>query len=71
MSIKMKEIYQAYPDDADVGTLYADALMLQHPWNLWNIDGTPKPWTHNSRSIGKGVGKKLPIIPAPIIIIYM
>ncbi len=42
---KMKEIYEKYPDDADVAALYADALMLQHPWDLWKIDGTPKPWT--------------------------
>ena len=42
---KMNEAYQKYPVDADVATLYADALMLQHPWNLWNNDGTPKEWT--------------------------
>jgi tetratricopeptide (TPR) repeat protein len=41
----MKEVYEKYPGDADVGALYADALMLQHPWDLWNNDGTPKPWT--------------------------
>jgi len=66
----MKEIYQAYPDDADVGTLYADALMLQHPWNLLNIDGTPKPWTPlNSRSIGKRCWQKnFQSSPAPIIL---
>src|SRR4030095_16124765 len=40
---KMKEAYEKYPGDADVATLYADAMMLQHPWDLWNIDGTPKP----------------------------
>jgi tetratricopeptide (TPR) repeat protein len=42
---KMKEAYEKFPDDANIATLYADALMLQHPWDLWNIDGTPKPWT--------------------------
>lgn len=42
---KMKEAYQKYPDDADIATLYADALMLQHPWDLWKNDGTPKSWT--------------------------
>ncbi len=41
---KMKEAYTKYPADADVAALYADALMLQHPWNLWEIGGTPKPW---------------------------
>ena len=47
----MKEAYQEYPDDADVAALYADALMLQHPWDLWNIDGTPKPWTPLIREV--------------------
>src|SRR5678816_3570865 len=42
---KMKEAYEKFPNDADVATLYADAMMLQHPWDLWKIDGTPKPWT--------------------------
>lgn len=42
---KMREAYEAFPDDPDVAALYADALMLQHPWELWNIDGTPKAWT--------------------------
>ena len=41
---KMKEVYDRYPADADVAALYADALMLQHPWDLWNINGTPKTW---------------------------
>ncbi|HET9429789.1 MAG TPA: hypothetical protein VFO70_01375 [Chitinophagaceae bacterium] len=42
---KLKEAYSKYPGDADVAALYVDAMMLQHPWDLWNIDGTPKPWT--------------------------
>lgn len=42
---KMKEAYLEFPGDADIAILYADALMLQHPWELWNLDGTPKAWT--------------------------
>ncbi len=48
---RMKAIYEAYPDDADVAALYADALMLQHPWDLWKTDGTPKPWTPLIRTV--------------------
>ncbi len=48
---KMKEAYLAFPGDADIAVLYADALMLQHPWELWNSDGTPKPWTPRIRSV--------------------
>ena len=42
---KMKAAYLKYPDDAEIGTLYADALMNLHPWDLWQHDGAPKPWT--------------------------
>ena len=45
---KMKIAYEKYGTDPDVAALYADALMLQHPWDLWNINGTPKSWTPGS-----------------------
>lgn len=48
---KMKEAYKRYPADPDVAALYADALMLQHPWDLWKMDGTPKPWTPLIRNV--------------------
>jgi tetratricopeptide (TPR) repeat protein len=48
---KMKEAYEKYPADPDIAALYADGLMLQHPWDLWNTDGTPKPWTPEIRLI--------------------
>jgi len=47
----MKEAYEQFPNDADIAALYADALMLQHPWDLWRIDGTPKPWTPLIREV--------------------
>lgn len=48
---KMKAAYEKYPDDADIAALYADAMMLQHPWDLWKIDGTPKSWTPRIREV--------------------
>src|SRR5581483_9559435 len=33
-----------YPDNADVGTLFAEAAMDLHPWDLWTKD-EPQPWT--------------------------
>ena len=48
---KMKEAYEKFPGDADVAALYADAMMLQHPWDLWMTDGTPKPWTPLIREV--------------------
>jgi hypothetical protein len=60
---KMKEAYEKFPGDADVATLYADAMMLQHPWDLWNIDGTPKPWTPLIREVIEKVLVKNPNHP--------
>ncbi|MBK8521737.1 MAG: hypothetical protein IPL54_13030 [Chitinophagaceae bacterium] len=41
----MKAVYTAYPNDENVSTLYADALMLMHPWDLYDHDFNAKPWT--------------------------
>jgi tetratricopeptide (TPR) repeat protein len=41
----MRGVAKAYPDDADVGALTAEALMDLHPWDLWAPDGTAKPYT--------------------------
>ena len=41
----MKQAYEQFPGDAEIATLYADALMNEHPWNLYQKDGTPQPWT--------------------------
>lgn len=60
---KMKELYYKYPDDADVAALYADALMLQHPWDLWRTDGTPKPWTPRIREVLEKLLAKTPDHP--------
>ncbi len=47
----MKNVYEKFPDKTDAATLYADAMMLEHPWDLWNIDGTPKAWTPLIREV--------------------
>ncbi len=41
----MKMLSEKYPSNADAITLYADALMLQHPWDLYDNKLKPKPWT--------------------------
>lgn len=60
---KLKEAYLKYPEDADVAALYADALMLQHPWDLWKVDGTPKPWTPAIRDVLEKLLAKSPNHP--------
>ena len=44
-AVAMKSVYEQFPDDADIIALYGDALMNEHPWNLWLKDGTAQPWT--------------------------
>jgi tetratricopeptide (TPR) repeat protein len=40
----MRQVWRASPDNADVATLFAEAVMDLHPWDLWTKDG-PQPWT--------------------------
>jgi tetratricopeptide (TPR) repeat protein len=42
---RMKKAYSQFKQDADVATLYADAMMLQHPWDYWKHNGKAEPWT--------------------------
>lgn len=48
---KMRKVYEEYSGHPDVQALYADAMMLQHPWDLWQVDGTPRPWTPRIREV--------------------
>lgn len=47
----MQKVYVQYPRNADVLTLYADALLLLHPWDLYDHEFKPKPWTPQIRSL--------------------
>jgi len=33
---EMRRVYSKYPDDPEVSTLFAEALMNLTPWNMWN-----------------------------------
>ena len=39
----MKALYSRFPDDPDVATLYADAVLNTMPWDYWSKDGKPRP----------------------------
>ena len=41
----MKQLVTKYPDDLDAATLYAEAMMDIHPWQLWAADGSPTEGT--------------------------
>jgi len=43
----MKKVYEDYPDDIEVATVYAEAILNQTPWKMWDI------WNN---SVAKGAG---------------
>jgi tetratricopeptide (TPR) repeat protein len=38
----MADVASRFPDDPEVGSLYAEALMDLSPWQYWNRDGSPR-----------------------------
>jgi tetratricopeptide (TPR) repeat protein len=41
----MREVWKKYPNDPDVGALFAEAMMNLRPWDQWTPDGKPQPGT--------------------------
>lgn len=41
----MKALYDQFPNDAEISALYAESIMNLHPWDLYDKQGDPKPWT--------------------------
>jgi len=59
----MKKAFQQFSSNADIGTLYADALMLQHPWDYWKHNGNAEPWTPELLAVLEGILKLQPNHP--------
>ncbi len=38
----MERVWHRFPEDGDIGTLYAESLMNLQPWDLWTVDHAPK-----------------------------
>jgi tetratricopeptide (TPR) repeat protein len=64
----MRQVYEQAPDDLDVATLYADALMNLTPWQLWDIRSgrpaeaarTPEARAVLERALGTEAGTRHP-----------
>jgi tetratricopeptide (TPR) repeat protein len=56
----MQRIAQTYPDDSDVQTLTAEALMNINAWKLWSLDGKPTAGTEEIVALLEGVLAKNP-----------
>jgi len=41
----MRGVWKRFPQDADVGALFAEALMDLRPWDQWTPAGAPQPGT--------------------------
>ena len=59
----MREVARRYPDDADVQTMFAEAMMNTNPWKLWSADGTPAPGTAEIVATLEGVLAREPTHP--------
>jgi len=42
---RMKALSEMYQDDVDVLTLYAESMMILHPWQLYDAQGNPGVYT--------------------------
>ncbi len=49
---EMRKVYAAHPDDDDIATLFADALITRTPWLLWDLStGEPNPGASTTEAI--------------------
>lgn len=60
---EMKKVHTKFPQSIDAGTLYVDALMVQHPWDLYDKTYQPKPWTPEIVNTLEDILKKSPDHP--------
>lgn len=62
LSVLVKE----FPDDNDIKALYIDAVMLEHKWDFYNTDRTPKQWTPELVALCETILKEEPHHPAAL-----
>jgi len=51
----MAKVHAEAPSHVDVATLYAESLMDLRPWDLWSVDGEPRPETPTVVKLLEGV----------------
>ncbi len=56
----MRELAKKYPDDLDAQTLYADSMMVLHPWQLYTHDNKPQYETETIVATLESVLKRNP-----------
>lgn len=62
----MRKVHAAHPDDVDVTSWFAEALMDLRPWDYWTVEGRPQTGTEEILSL---LGKAMNAAPnAPLAI---
>ena len=56
----MKDVNARFPEDININALYAESVMDLHPWDLYEKNGAPKPWTPEIVSLLEKILKKDP-----------
>ncbi|HVJ88032.1 MAG TPA: hypothetical protein VM452_20375 [Caulifigura sp.] len=59
----MKKVWEQFPKDADVGALYAEAVMDLRPWDLWPKNGEARPERETAIAVLRDVLKLSPEHP--------
>ncbi|MGH9750198.1 MAG: hypothetical protein ACRD6R_09770, partial [Candidatus Polarisedimenticolia bacterium] len=59
----MREVHRDHPGDADIGALFAEALMDLRPWDLWTEEGAPQPGTGEILATLEGIMTRHPDHP--------
>jgi tetratricopeptide (TPR) repeat protein len=62
----LRDAARRFPDDLEIATFFADAMMNLRPWNLWMPDGTPQPGTEEVVSTLERVLAREPKHPGAI-----
>ena len=60
---EMEKGYQQFANDADIAVLYADAMMLLHPWEYWKHNGDAQPWTPRLLEVLEKTLQQTPLHP--------
>ncbi|HYQ98608.1 MAG TPA: hypothetical protein VET86_01100 [Casimicrobiaceae bacterium] len=48
---RMRLLARSFPRDAEIAVLAAEAQLNLHPYDWWEQDGSPKPWTPATRAL--------------------
>ncbi len=48
---RMRALTRTFPRDAEIAVLAAEAQLDLHPYDWWEQDGAPKPWTPEIKSL--------------------